>query len=320
MRALRYDRYGNADVLRVVDVAAPECAPGRFRIRVRAVGLNPLDWKLRAGHLSLLPMFERPPRGVGCDFAGDIVGIGGGDARYHVGQRVFGSLPAFERQGALAELICVGPDHFAALPDALDYAAAAALPVAGGTAVQALEDHAALRAGQLLLVTGAAGGVGHFAIQLGKHLGAVVTGVCGPGNVEFVRSLGADSVVDYTRDDPFLGDGRYDVIFDAASSSDYFSVRARLADDGVYVNTSGSGAAVARTVAASVLTRLTSRQRVVALALRNDARMLERVARHAAAGVLRPHIARSIDLDAVAEAQRAMERGHGRGKVVVVVG
>lgn len=319
MRALRYDRYGGPDVLRVIDVAEPECPPGRFRIRVRAVGLNPLDWKLRAGHLSLFPLFERPPRGLGCDFAGDIIAVGASDARYHVGQRVFGSLPAFERQGALAESICVAPDRFAALPEGLDYVAAAALPIAGGTAVVALEDHAALRAGQRLLVTGAAGGVGHFAVQLGKHLGAEVTGVCGAANVEFVRSLGADAVLDYTRDAPFGGTRSYDAIFDAASSSDYFTVRPRLADDGVYVNTSGSGAAVARTVAASVLSRLTSRQRVFALALKIDARMLERVARHAAAGVLRPHIADVIDLDAVADAQRKMESGHGRGKTVVAV-
>jgi NADPH:quinone reductase-like Zn-dependent oxidoreductase len=170
-----------------------------------------------------------------------------------------------------------------------------------------------------VLVTGAAGGVGHGAVQLGKHLGAEVTGVCGAANVEFVRSLGADAVLDYTRDAPFGGTRSYDAIFDAASSSDYFTVRPRLADDGVYVNTSGSGAAVARTVAASVLSRLASRQRVFALALKIDARMLERVARHAAAGVLRPHIADVIDLDAVADAQRKMESGHGRGKTVVAV-
>jgi NADPH:quinone reductase-like Zn-dependent oxidoreductase len=320
MRALRYDHYGPAENLRVVELPDPDCQPDRFRIRVRAGSLNPLDWKLRSGHLSLMPGVERPPRGLGCDFAGEIVAVGAGPPRFHRGQHVFGTLPPFERQGALAELICVGSNRIAALPASLTCAEAAALPIAAGTAVQALEDHAGLTAGQSLLVTGAAGGVGHFAVQLGVHLGAVVAGVCNAANVDFVRALGANRVFDYAREDFCQGDTRYDVIFDAACSSSYAACRRVLAADGIYLNTSGSGGVLVRTLVASVFARVATRQRAVALALKTDARSLERLARYAGAGVLRPHFAPPIGLSEVVAAQHAMESGHGRGKIVVAIG
>lgn len=317
MKALRYDRYGPADELYVAEVAEPECPPGGFKIRVHAVSLNPLDWKIRAGHFALVPGFDRPPRGVGSDFAGVIVGVGGGASRHYVGQRVFGSLPARARQGALAETIAVAENAFVAVPDSLGFEIAAALPIAGGTAVQALEDHARLKPGQELLVTGAAGGVGHFAVQLGKHLGARVTAVCGPANVDFVRDLGADDVIDYTQDDFLRRKAAYDVVFDAACSSDYFACRRVLAPTGVYVNTSGSHGAALRTFGAGVVARFLSTQRAIALVLANRAPMWTRLARHAAAGVLRPRIVQRIGLADVAAAQRAIETGHGRGKIVV---
>lgn len=317
MKAVCYDRYGSADLLHVADLPEPDCPPGGFKLRVRAVGLNPLDWKIRAGHLSLLPLFDRPPRGMGVDFAGEIVGVGGGPTRHFIGQRVFGSLPPFRRRGALAELIAVAGDLVVGLPDSVDFETAAALPVAGGTAVQALEDHAALQAGQRLLIIGAAGGVGHLAVQLGKHLGATVTAVCGPVNVDFVRNLGADVVIDYTQESFLARNESFDVVFDAACSSDYLACRRVLAPTGVYINTSGSAGVTLRTMAAGLIARLTTDQRVVPLVLRNRAPLWERLARYAAAGVLRPHISRRIGLAEVADAQRAMETGHGRGKIVV---
>jgi NADPH:quinone reductase-like Zn-dependent oxidoreductase len=317
MKALRYDRHGPADLLYVADLPEPDCPAGGFRLRVRAVGLNPLDWKIRAGHLALVPLFDRPPRGVGTDFAGEIIAVGGGPTRHFIGQRVFGSLPPMRRQGALAETIAVSGDGVVAIPDNVGFEDAAALPVAGGTAVQALADHAELRAGQQLLVTGAAGGVGHFAVQLGKHLGATVTAVCGPANVDFVRELGADAVIDYTREDFLRSNATFDVIFDAACSSDYLACRRVLAPTGVYINTAGSAGAALRTMGAGLLARLTSSQRAIPLMLRNHAPMWDRLARFASTGVLRPHVARRIGLAEVADAQRAMETGHGRGKIVV---
>jgi NADPH:quinone reductase-like Zn-dependent oxidoreductase len=319
VRALRYDRYGTADVLTIAEMPEPSPAAGEFKIRVRAASLNPLDWKLRSGHLALVPVFDRPPRGIGVDFAGEIVGAGGGATDAWVGQRVFGALSPLRRQGAVSEFILARPSQFAAIPDGIDFDAAAALPVAAGTAVQALEDHAELTGGQRVLITAAAGGVGHCAVQFARHLGATVTAVCGPANADFVRELGAHEVIDYTRSDFLRSGDRYDVVFDAACSSDYFSCRAVLTAEGVYLNTGGSFSALTMTAAAALAVRVMSHHRVVPVAVKLGAPLWHRLARHAAAGVLKPLIARRIAMTDVAAAQRQMESGHGRGKIIVVM-
>ena len=172
MRALRYDRYGSPDVLRVVEVPEPIPRAGEVKVRVRAAGLNPLDWKACAGHLRWLPGFRGPPRGIGCDFAGEIVGVGGGPMTHYVGERVFGAVHPFARDGTLAEIVVVASERVASSPSDLPHDTAAALPVAGGTALQALMDVAHLTAGQRVLINGAAGGVGHLAVQIAKHAGA----------------------------------------------------------------------------------------------------------------------------------------------------
>ena len=316
MRAIRYSRYGPPDVLEVVEADEPVPRDGELAVRVRAASLNPVDGKIRSGAMRLLPMFERPPRGCGLDFAGEVVGTGGGVAGYFPGARVFGSLSPFARPGSFAGTVVVGPDRIAAMPEALAFEAAAALPIAAGTAAQGLIDHAKLVAGQRVLVVGAAGGVGHFAVQLARHLGAHVTATCGASNVDFVRSLGADVVLDYAREDVRARDDRYDVIFDAASALGWSRGRAVLAAGGAYVNTSPDLRAVVTTVAESIAARF-AHQRVYALALKGGAEAWRRLARFAAEGALVPHIRETIGLDGVAHAQRRMETGHGRGKVVV---
>ena len=317
MRALRYDRYGPPDVLYLADGAEPRPAAGEVKVRVRAASLNPLDWKIRAGHVRFVPVFRPPPRGIGADFAGEIVGVGGGPTSRFVGERVFGSVLPFGRQGTLAEAIVVPFDRLATIPDGVDYEAAAALPVAGGAALQALTDDAHVTAGQRVLITGAAGGVGHFALQIAKHLGAYVVGVCSAGNVEFVRSLGADEVVDYARDDFTQRADRFDVVLDAGGASSYAAARHVLAESGCYVNTGGTAADVATTVASAVVARLASRQRAISLVLRARPAVWKRLGELVRGGAVRPHVERVIGLADVAEAQRAMETGHGRGKIVV---
>lgn len=318
MRALRFDRFGGPEVLHVTDVPEPVPRAGEIKVRVHAVSLNPLDWKVRDGHLRLLPVGQ-PPRGLGVDFAGTIVGTGGGATDRHVGERVFGCTSPFARDGALAEFLTIAAAKAAPIPDALDFAAAAALPVAGGTALQALTDVAGLAAGQRALITGAAGGVGHFGVQIAKHLGAHVVGVCSAANVAFVRELGADEVIDYAREDFTQCGGRYDVVFDAAGASSFGASRAVLAPAGVYINTCGTAGGAIGTAIAGVFARFKSRQRAVAFQLKPGTAAWRRLAELAAQGVLRPRIERTIGLEDVAEAQRAMATGHGRGKIVVQV-
>ena len=317
MRALRYDRYGPPDVLHVEELDDPSPRGGQAKVRVRAASLNPLDWKVRAGHTRFIPFFQRPPRGLGCDFAGDIVGVGGGATSRHVGERVFGSLLPFGRDGSLAEYVVVALPRLVPIPDRIGYEHAAALPIAGGTALQALADEARLAAGQRVLITGAAGGVGHFAVQIAKHLGAHVVGVCSAGNADWVRALGADEVVDYAREDFTRRDDRFDVVFDAACASSFAAARRVLTDTGCYINTGGDMAAVASTVLSAIVAGVTSRQRAIAFTLKNVPAVWQRLARLAGDGVLRTHIERSITLEEVADAQRTMEDGHGRGKIVV---
>jgi len=317
MRALRYDRWGPPEVLHVVDTALPAPQAGEVKVRVHAASLNPLDWKIRAGHVRWLPVFRRPPRTPGCDFAGEIVGVGGGATGHFVGERVFGSLLPFGRAGSLAECVVAGVERLATIPSDVSYEQAAALPVAAGTALQAVVDEGRLGAGQRILITGAAGGVGHFAVQIAKHLGAEVVGVCGAANVDFVRALGADEVIDYARDDFTRREDRFDVVFDAACASSFRAARAVLTDAGIYVNTGGDAGAVAGTVFGALLARATSRQRAIPITLDSGAARWRRLAALAQQGVLRAHVERTIALEEVADAQRAMESGHGRGKIVV---
>ncbi len=317
MRALRYDRYGNPDVLYVAEMPEPSPAAGEAKVRVRAASLNPLDWKIRAGHLRFLPVFRAPPRGIGADFAGEIVGVGGGATSRHTGERVFGSLLPFGREGSLADFIVVALDRIVPIPDGLDFEHAAALPIAGGTALQALTDEAGLASGQRVLITGAGGGVGHFAVQIAKHLGAHVVAVCSATNAEFVRNLGADEVVDYAREDFTHRGDRFDVVFDAACASSFAAAKSVLTRTGCYINTGGDARAVVGTAISAALARFTSRQRAIPLALRSGPPIWGRLATLTRDGVLHAHVERTIALEEVAEAQRAMESGHGRGKIVV---
>ena len=318
MRAVRYDRYGPPEVLRVEEVPEPVPGAGEVKVRVRAASLNPIDWKIRAGEMRWMPVFRGPPRGTGCDIAGEIVGVGRAVAPRHVGEHVFGALSPLVRDGSCAEYAVLPAASVAVLPDEIDFVRAAALPIAGGTALQALVDEARLDAGQRVLIVGAAGGVGHFAVQLAKHVGAHVVAVCGAGNAAFVRDLGADEVIDYARDDFTRRDDRFDAVLDAAGVSSFAAARAILAADGCYVNTLGTGGAMANTVLSAVAARFTTRQRVVPFALKPGAATWQRLADLVRAEVLAPRVDRTVTLEQVADAQRARESGHGRGKVVVV--
>lgn len=316
MRAVRYERYGAPDVLHVAEVAESVPAAGEVRVRVEAASLNPLDWKLREGHLRLVPLFEAPPRTTGCDFAGTIVAVGGGPGPRHVGERVFGMLSPFRREGSCAESCVANAARVAPLPAQIDFATAACLPMAGGTAVQALHDEAKLAAGQRVLIVGAAGGVGHFAVQYAKHAGAHVVATCSAANVAFVAGLGADETIDYRATDLAGLDG-FDVVFDAVNALDWRRAQRMLRSNGLYIGTAGSTASAVVTGIGTLLAPLGG-TRARSVTLRPAVAAWQRLADLAARGVLKPHIERRIGLAEVAAAQAAMATGHGRGKIVVL--
>jgi NADPH:quinone reductase-like Zn-dependent oxidoreductase len=312
MRCVQYDRYGDESVLALGDIPAPAPAPHQVQVRVSVASLNPVDYKLRAG---LYRFIRKPslPAITGKDFAGRISALGADARGFAVGQRVFGSINPLGGRGACAETLVIGTGLVAATPEAVSDETAACLPVASGTALQALVDIARLRSGQSLLVTGASGGVGSSAVQIARALGARVTGVCSTANLEYVRAIGAQAVIDYRTTDWRQPGAIYDVIFDAAGASTFGAARPHLAPTGWYLNTFPKPAMflTARFVG------LVSRQHSVPFMLRTDARQLKELARLAATGVLQPRVARTIGLEGVAAAQRDMREGKVHGKVCV---
>jgi NADPH:quinone reductase-like Zn-dependent oxidoreductase len=314
MQAVVYDHFGDDSVLSVREVPAPRPARGQVQVRVRMASLNPVDFKLRGGMLRMVGRPRRPAI-TGKDFAGVITALGAGVQGYRVGQRVFGSVDPMGGQGSCAELVALSTDLIAPTPDAVSDEVASSLPVASGTALQALADIAGLRSGQSILITGASGGVGSSAVQLARSIGARITGVCGAANVDYVRSMGADPVVDYEVQDWRERDERFDVIFDAAATADFSSARQRLNRDGIYINTMPGPKLILQTFVA----RLASRQRCIPFMLKTTAGQLERLARLAADQVIVPRIHEIVDLDQVGPAQRRMEEGKVHGKVCVRV-
>src|SRR6266568_3508294 len=230
MRAVEYDRYGPVSVLAVRDVRRPTPGPGELLVRVRAAALNPKDVVVRRGKFRLLSGHRFPKR-VGFDWSGEIAEIGPGVEGVAVGAAYFGVLGGFQG-GACAQYLIVDPSECAPKPSRLDHIAAAAAPLASSTALQALRDVAHLAPGMRLLVNGASGGVGVFAIQIAKLLGAHVTATSSAANLALCRELGADVTLDYRAADPLEGSARYDVVFDVFGNLPMRTARRALAAGG----------------------------------------------------------------------------------------
>ena len=238
-----YERYGPPEVLELREVEMPEVPDDGVLVRVRASSVNPVDWHMMTGSPLLVRLVAglRRPKDIrlGSDFAGTVEAVGANVRRFRPGDDVFGT-----KGDAFAEYICIAEDRAVAhKPANVTFEQAGAVGVAGITALQGLRDKAGLQAGQKVLINGASGGVGTFAVQVAKVFGAEVTGVCSTGNVELVRSLGADHVVDYTREDFTRNGKRYDVMLDNAGTRPLSEFKRALADDGVYVSVGGRRAA-----------------------------------------------------------------------------
>jgi NADPH:quinone reductase-like Zn-dependent oxidoreductase len=324
VKAIVYSEFGPPDVLRLAEVAKPTPKEREILVKVRAAAVNPLDWHMIRGEPSLMRLFGKPKaRTPGADVAGVVEAVGPNGTEFRAGDEVFGACSS----GALAEYACGPESRFARKPAALGFEQAAAIPVAGVTALRALRNQGRVEPGQKVLVNGAAGGVGTFAVQLAKAFGAEVTGVCSTRNVELVRSLGAARVIDYTAEDFTRQAHRYDLILGVAGNATVADMRRALSSSGRLVVVGGgigrdpnSGITVRGVLAlmvTSVVSRL-GRQRVsmlLASHIRKDE--LDAIAGLAAAGKLTPVIDRCYALADAAEAVRHLEAGHARGKVIV---
>ncbi|HXX90917.1 MAG TPA: NAD(P)-dependent alcohol dehydrogenase [Acidimicrobiales bacterium] len=320
MKVVVQDRYGPPDVLEVRRVAPPIPGQGEVRVRVRAIALNPADWHVVRGlpYLARIAFGLRRPadRLRGTDVAGEVDAVGAGVTLHRPGDRVFG----WCKGAPFAELVCVREDQVAAMPANLSFEQAAAVPLAATTALQALRDKGRIRPGDRVLVNGASGGVGTFAVQIAKWWGAEVTGVCSPRNADLVRSLGADHVIDYTAEDFTRRDAAFDCILDNVGNHRLSECRRVLADTGTLIPNSGSGGrwfGPLGTVARATVMDALVRQRLrpfFTKANRGDLLVLKDLIE---AGSVTPVVDRVYRFDEIPAAIRHLETGRARGKVVV---
>lgn len=312
MRALVYDRFGPPDVLHVAEVDAPVARRGEVLVRVGAAALNPKDVLIRKGKFSWVAG-RRFPKIPGYDFAGTVEDVGPHVHGLSRGQPVYGMINGWSA-GACAELVSVPAGELAAMPERLSVVEAAAVPLAALTALQALRDEARITAGARVVVNGASGGVGTFAVQIAKRLGARVTAVCSRRNAELVTSLGADDVLPYDEGDVRELKGEVHAFFDVFGNQPYPKVRHLLSRRGRFVTTIPRPAAVARDVA----TRLSLRSARLVV-VKSRARDLDLLRSWIDAGVLRPVVDRSLPLERGAEAAAYLETKRARGKVVLTL-
>ncbi len=315
MRAVVYDRYGSPDALRVDDVPVPSPAAGQVLVRVAATSVNLSDWECLRGS----PLYARlgglrspARRTLGSDVAGWVDSVGEGVTRFRPGDEVYGDNLALK--GGFAEYAVAAESALTHKPAELTFAEASTIPQAGAIALQGTDGAAA---GRRVLVNGAGGGSGSFAIQLAKRLGAHVTGVDNAGKLDFMRSLGADEVIDYRSDDFTRRDQPYDLILDLVAHRSVFAYRRALAPGGRYRCVGGSVPALLRVLTiGSVAGRLT-RRRIGVLAVKMGPAHFEPLADLCIAGDVSIHVDRTFGLDDVPEALAHVGEGRALGKVVV---
>ena len=324
MKAITYEAFGSADVLQLREVDTPQVGREDVLVRIRAASANPYDWHFMRGvpyiaRLTAAGLFKPKNKFLGSDIAGEVEEVGGAVTRVRAGDAVFGFVGA----GGFAEYVATAEKLLALKPANLSFEQAAGVPLAALTALQGLRDAGQIRSKQKVLIVGASGGVGTFAVQIAKYFGADVTGVCSTRNLEMVRSIGADHVIDYTRDDFLRSDQKYDLIFQLAGTTSPGAFRRVLTPKGRLVLSSGDSSGrvigpVSRLIKAALLSPFIS-QSIPPFLTKPSSTDLDFLKGLVEAGHVTPVIDRTYSLPESADAIRYLERGHARGKVVISV-
>jgi NADPH:quinone reductase-like Zn-dependent oxidoreductase len=322
MKAIVYRNYGPPGVLRYEEVEKPVPKPSQVLLKVRAAGLNPLDWHFMRGEpyaVRIIAGLGHPKfAGLGVDVAGEVEAVGAQVTQFKPGDAVFGSC-----RGAFAEYACTSEAKLVTKPENVTFEQAAGVHVAAFTALQGLRDKGHIQPGQKVLINGASGGVGTFAVQIAKWYPAVVTGVCSTRNLELVRSIGADHVIDYTQEDFTTSESRYDIILDCVGNHSLSACRRVLQPNGRLVMAGGEAgkwmlAAIGNAIKAKTISTFSSQKLLGMLARpsQDDLRTLRGLMKD---GKVKTVIDRCYSLNEAPEAIRYLEERHARGKVVIVL-
>jgi len=326
MKAIVRDRYGSADVLELEDVAVPGAGDGEVLLRVHAAGLDRGAWHNMAGQPYLIRIsgngLRRPKNaGLGLDVAGVVEAVGANVTGLEPGDAVFGTCGPFSKAASFAEYALARPDRLARMPGTLSFEQAAAVPVSALTALQALRDHGRVQAGQRVLVIGASGGVGTFAVQIAKAYGAHVTGVCGTSKIDLVRSIGADRVIDYAHADITDDGEQYDLVLDIGGNRPLSQLRRVLTPTGTLVFVGGEGGGrwtggLGRQLRA-IVTSPFARQRLKTFIANENSAGLDVLRPLLETGAVTPVIDKVVALHEVPDAIRDLAAGRVRGKIVI---
>jgi NADPH:quinone reductase-like Zn-dependent oxidoreductase len=321
MKAIVYHTYGSPDVLKLEEIAKPSPKDSEVLIEVRAASVNPLDWHFVRGMpygIRIAAGLRRPrDKRIGVDVAGQVEAVGGSVTQFKPGDEVFGTC-----KGAFAEYACASESALVTKPINVTFEQAASAPVAAFSALQGLRSNGQIQPGQKVLVNGAAGGVGMYAVQIAKSFGAIVTGVCSARNVDMVRSIGADHVVDYTQEDFTKSGERYDVFLDTVGNHSLSECRRVLIPTGVYVPVGGPSGrwkiGLSRAIKRLVLSKFGSQKLVPFFLAKPSKEDLTTIGELMASGKVTPVIDMRYRLGEVPEAIRYLEDGHARGKVMII--
>ncbi|MEA5511220.1 NAD(P)-dependent alcohol dehydrogenase [Crocosphaera sp. UHCC 0190] len=312
MKAVIFHQYGSPDVLQYTEVAKPSPTPEQLLIKVFASSINPIDWKIRRGMLRVVTG-NKFPFFLGSDFSGEVLEVGKNLTNFNTGDQVYGFVkPNFG--GAYSEYLVTTPQFISPKPNNLNYLQAAAVPLAASTALQALRDQANIKNGQKVLINGASGGVGTFAVQIAKAYQTEVTAVCSSKNIPLVQQLGADHVIDYTQEDFTKNGQQYDIIFDAVSNRSFSACKNSLTSQGIYITLLPSS----QLIIDNVLAFFSSKQ-VKFLLAETKPQDLAELTRLIEQGQITPIIDRTYNLSEIIAAHTYSEEGHAVGKIVIEV-